>query len=145
MAEAPLAGCRRVAFEIRAGQIIEQDVEFSLKQRLPALLQEAEQVRLVRQQFVQAAIQIVLADQSEILAQQIADRALVKPLPVQPPFTARVDQAIAPAPSARSASASPAGKQAVAPTRNHPAAIGPTAGMSANRRPTAVGGVAAGR
>src|ERR1700750_2191390 len=59
--KAPLAGRRRIAFEIRTGQIIEQNFEFGLEQSLPALLQETEEIRFVHQQLVQAAIQIVPA------------------------------------------------------------------------------------
>ena len=56
VAKASLADLRWVAFEIRAGQIVEQDFEVRPEQALPALLQEAEQLRLVRQQLVQAPI-----------------------------------------------------------------------------------------
>jgi hypothetical protein len=50
-----LAGFGRIALELRAGQIVEQDFEFGLEQGLSTLLQEAEQFRLVRQQLVEAA------------------------------------------------------------------------------------------
>src|ERR1700757_1643684 len=81
----PLAGVGWIALEIGAGQVVEQDFEFSLEQGLPALLQEAEQIGLVRQQLVEATIQIVLLHQIEVLAQQIAHRTAVIPLPMQPP------------------------------------------------------------
>ena len=57
-------------------------------------MQEAEQIRLVHQQLVQAPIQIVLVRQGEVRAQQIAHRTSLIPLPVQPPLTAGVDQAV---------------------------------------------------
>jgi len=79
---------------VRAGQIVEQDFELGVEQRLPALLQEAEQFRLVCQQFVEAAIQVVLLYEVEFLAQQIAHRTVFEPLPMQPPLTARIDQSI---------------------------------------------------
>jgi hypothetical protein len=59
------------------------------------VLQEAKQIRLVRQQFVEAAIQSVLGGDSKVLAQQIAHCGLPEPLPMQPPFAARIDQPIA--------------------------------------------------
>jgi hypothetical protein len=64
----PLAGLGWIALEIRAGQIVEQDFELGVEQRLPALLQETEQFRLVRQQLVEAAIQVVLLRQVEFPA-----------------------------------------------------------------------------
>ena len=94
MAEPPLAGLWRIALEIRAGQIIEQDLEVGLEQHLPALPQDAEQLQLVRQQLVKTAVQIVFVGQGEILAQQVADGALLVPLSMQPPFATGVDQSV---------------------------------------------------
>src|SRR6201997_5360884 len=94
VAEPPLAGFWRIACEIRAGQIIQQDLEIGLEQRLPALPQEAEQLLLVRHQLVQTPVQVVLAGHGEILAQQVADGALRVPLPMQPPLAAWVDQPV---------------------------------------------------
>src|ERR1700740_3148885 len=90
----PLARLGRIALEVSTGQIVEQDFEFGLKQSLPALLQEAEQLRLVCQQLVEAAIQVFLLRQVESLPQQIAHRTLLKPLPIQPPLTARIEQPV---------------------------------------------------
>ena len=94
VAMAPLAGLGRIALEIRAGQVVEQDFEFGLEQGLPTLLQETEQFRLVRQQLVEASIQIVLLHQVEVLAQQIAHRTVFIPLPMQPPLAAGIDQSV---------------------------------------------------
>ena len=58
------------------------------------VLQEAEQIRLVHQQPVQAPIQIVLVRQGEVRAEQIAHRTPFIPLPMQPPLAAGVDQAV---------------------------------------------------
>src|ERR1035437_2204492 len=44
--------------------------------------------------FVQAPIQVVLLRQVKTLSQQIGHRAVLKPLPVQSPLAARVDQTI---------------------------------------------------
>jgi hypothetical protein len=89
-----LAGFGWITLEVRAGQIVKQDSKFGLEQGLPTLLQETEQFGLVRQQLVEAAIQIVLLHQAEVLAQQIPHRTVFIPLPMQPPFTARIDQSI---------------------------------------------------
>ena len=94
VAKAPLARLWWIAFEIGAGQIVEQDFEVCSEQALPAVLQEAEQIRLVHQQLVKAPIQIVLVRQREVRAEQIAHRTLLIPLPVQPPLAAGIDQAI---------------------------------------------------
>src|ERR1700758_9035 len=94
VAEPPLAGFWRIACEIRAGQIIQQDLEIGLEQRLPALPQKAEQLLLVRQHLVQTPVQVVLAGHGEILAQQVADGVLRVPLPMQPPLAAWVDQPV---------------------------------------------------
>ena len=55
----------------------------------------AEQRALVWQHLVQAAIQRVLRYQRIILAEEIPHRALLVPLPMQPPLAARIDQPIA--------------------------------------------------
>jgi hypothetical protein len=49
----------RIALEIGARQIIEQNVKFGSKQILPALPQMTEKRRLVRKQFIQAAVERV--------------------------------------------------------------------------------------
>ena len=46
------------------------------------------------QHFVQTAIQVVLLGQAEVLLQQIGQRTVLKPLPMQAPFTARIHQSI---------------------------------------------------
>ena len=53
-----------------------------------------EQLRLVRQQLVQAAVERILLDQRIILAEKIAHRALLEPQPVQPPLAAGINQPI---------------------------------------------------
>jgi len=59
VAELPLALVRRIAFEIGGGQIIQRHLEIGLKQFLPTLAQKREQRRLVRDELVQATIEIV--------------------------------------------------------------------------------------
>jgi len=84
-----------IAFEVRAGQIVEQHLEIGLKQILPAITQKREEVLLVRGQLVQATIETIGKHEREILAAQVTHRALIEPLPMQPPFAARRDQLIA--------------------------------------------------
>src|ERR1700751_1614842 len=63
---------------------------------------------------------------------------------LQPPLAAWVDRAgRSPASSARSANAFPVARPAVVATRSHPAAVDPTDGRPASRRPTAAAGAAA--
>ena len=87
-------GKRRIALEIRAGQIVEQHLELHPEQILPAPPQMTEERQPMFQHLVQAPIQRILFRQAEILLQQIGHRAVVKPLPMQPPFAARINQPI---------------------------------------------------
>ncbi len=86
---------RRIGFEIRAGQIVEKDVEAGAEQILPALAQVRKQRRLVLDELVEAAIERVLLDQRKIPVEQIAHRALFEPQPVQAPLAAGIDKPIA--------------------------------------------------
>src|ERR1019366_9043628 len=72
VAELPLAITRRIAFEIGAGQIIQEHVEIGLKQVFPALAQDREHRLLVRGELVQTTIQIVRLHEHDVLAEQIA-------------------------------------------------------------------------
>jgi hypothetical protein len=72
--------------------------QHSIKQREKcglALSQVAEQRALEWQHLVQAAIQRVLRYQRIILAEKIPHRALLEPLPMQPPFAAGINQPVA--------------------------------------------------
>jgi hypothetical protein len=95
VAELPLALLRHVALKVRAGQVVQPHVEAGIEQALPASGEEVEKRRLVGQQLVQAAVQRVLLRHRTILAQQIRLRRPVEPLPVQAPFAARLQQALA--------------------------------------------------
>ena len=79
----------------RCGQVVEQDVEAGVEQRLPALPQEREERPLVGRQLVQAAVQRVAAHRLRRPAQQIPHGAVAVPVPVQPPLAARVHQLVA--------------------------------------------------
>src|SRR5260370_23315943 len=50
---------------------------------------------LVLEHLIQTTIESVLFYQRKVFIQEISHRALLKPLPMQPPFAARIDQPIA--------------------------------------------------
>src|SRR6202022_3602899 len=54
-----------------------------------------EELFLVLEHLIQTTIQGVLFYQRKIFIQQISHRALLKPLPMQPPFAARINESIA--------------------------------------------------
>src|SRR5208282_4363611 len=54
-----------------------------------------EELLLVLEHLIQTTIQRVLFYQRKIFIQQISHRALLKPLPMQPPFAARINESIA--------------------------------------------------
>jgi hypothetical protein len=85
---------RRVALEIRRGQIVKQHVELHAEQIAPALAQMREERVLVFEQAVEAAIESVILCGAFIHAQQIGQRRGAKPVPVQAPFAARRKQTI---------------------------------------------------
>ena len=76
----------------RCRQVIEQDVETGLEQRLPAFAQKREKRALVDKQLVQATIQGVAAHHLRRPAQQVPHGAVLVPVPVQPPLAARINQ-----------------------------------------------------
>ena len=82
-------------FKIGAGQVVEQHLEFGAEQIHPALTQMGKQRLFVRQELVEAAVESILLRQHEIRAQQVCHRALFKPLPVQTPLAAGIDQPVA--------------------------------------------------
>ena len=86
---------RRIGFEIRAGQVVEKDIETRAEQILPAPAQVREQRRFVLDELVEATIESVLLDQRKIFAEQIAHGALLEPQPVQAPLAARIDEPVA--------------------------------------------------
>src|SRR5260370_8519851 len=54
-----------------------------------------EEPLLVLEHLIQTSIQRVLFYERKIFIQQISHRALLKPLPMQPPFAARINESIA--------------------------------------------------
>ena len=73
-------------------QVVQQNVEAGLEQRLPACPQKREKRPLVRRELVQTAIQCVVGDNAHRAVQQVPQGAVLVPVPVQPPLAARVDQ-----------------------------------------------------
>lgn len=73
---------------------MEQHLELGPQEIFPALAQMLKECRPMFQDFVQAAIQVVLLRQPKIRPQQIRPCAAGKPLPMHSPFTARVNQPI---------------------------------------------------
>src|SRR6202022_4891525 len=53
-----------------------------------------EEPLLLLEHLIQTSIQRVLFYQRKIFIQQISHRALLKPLPMQPPFAARINESI---------------------------------------------------
>lgn len=96
VAKAPFAAVafRRIAFEIRARQIIEQHLETRAEEIAPSLLQVGKKRPLVLKQLVQTAIERVLFHQGKVAPEQIAHRALLKPEPMQAPLAARIDEPV---------------------------------------------------
>ena len=87
-------GGRRRALEIGAGQVVEQNLEADREEALPTRLQGDEEIRLVSQQLIQAAVQLVDLDQAQVLAQEITDGALLVPLAMQAPLAAGIEQPV---------------------------------------------------
>src|ERR1035438_5702794 len=67
-----------LALEIRAGQIVEQHVQFGAKEILPAALEMFEKFVAVLEEPIQNAIQLVLAPPNKLLTQQIPHRAALR-------------------------------------------------------------------
>ena len=95
VAELALARKRRVAFKIGGSQVIEQNIETGLEQRLPAFAQKREKCSLVLQHLVQATIQRVASDDPHRAVQQVPQGAVLVPVPAQTPLAARFEQLVA--------------------------------------------------
>src|SRR6202040_4056861 len=72
-----------------------QQFEAGTEKILPALAQMTEEPLLLFGHLIQTSIQSVLFYQRKIFIQQISHRALLKPLSMQPPFAARINESIA--------------------------------------------------
>jgi hypothetical protein len=87
-------GERRLGLEIRAGQIVEQQIEARGEQVAPPLREVFEQRLLVLQKPVVTAVELVDLGEPEIAAQKIGQRGPFEPLPMQPPLAARRQQPV---------------------------------------------------
>jgi len=76
------------ALEIRAGQIVKQQVIGGAEEILPARLQMREECGAVRVQAVQTFIESVLGGHGEVFVEQLVHRAADKPAAVQMPLAA---------------------------------------------------------
>src|ERR1039458_3428402 len=84
-----------MAFKIRTGQIIEEHLELGIKQIPPPLGQMIKERLLMFQEQIVARVELVTLGQlAKVGSQQIAHGAALKPLPVQTPLAARIDQPV---------------------------------------------------
>jgi hypothetical protein len=84
----------RIAFKVRAGQIVEEHVELRAEQILPAGAQVLEEFGAMSEQAVHTAIEGVFGDLEPFDAEQITQAAAGQPVAMEPPFNARIKQAI---------------------------------------------------
>ena len=89
-----LVAKRRIGLKVRAGQVVEQHVELDVEQIPPTPDQVIEQRRLVFEQLVVTGVELVALGQARVGTQQIGQGALLKPVPMQPPFAARREQPV---------------------------------------------------
>lgn len=84
----------RVTLEVGAGEIIEEDFEFGLKEGAPAFSEVVEEGGFVREDFVVALVEAVDFSEGKVGAQEVAEGTLVKPVPVEPPLAAGVNESV---------------------------------------------------
>jgi hypothetical protein len=104
---------------------------------LPALAQMTEELLLVLEHTIQTTIKSVLFYQQVIFIQEISHRALLKLLPVQPPFAPRINESIADQGLQNMLPASSPRRSAKRSARTHPIPAARKDGRPANRLPTA--------
>jgi hypothetical protein len=85
---------RRIALEVGAGQVVEQDLVGGVEQGRPAGLEVGKQLGLVREELVEAAVERILPGDPEVLAEEIRHGTPVEPEPVQAPLAAGIEQAV---------------------------------------------------
>src|SRR5258708_4938073 len=84
----------RGALKIRARQIVQEHVKARVEEVFPALLQMGKERLLMLQQPPVALVELVNLGQRKVFSEQIGHGASVKPLAVQAPLAARIDQAV---------------------------------------------------
>ncbi len=85
---------RWVTLKVGACQVVAQHVKARVKKVLPTRLQVGEKRGLMRQELVVTGVELVGLGQGEVAPEQIGQRAALKPLAVQAPFAARIDEAV---------------------------------------------------
>jgi len=80
-----------LAFEISAGQIVEQQIVSGAEEVFPAGLQVREERGAMRVKAVQTFVEAILGGQGEVLVEQLIHRAGKKPVAMQMPLAARAD------------------------------------------------------
>src|ERR1700737_3585058 len=78
--------CRRIGFEIRAREVIQEHIKGHIEQIPPATHTMTEPRPLLPEQPVVTGVERVNVGQRSICAQQIAERAALKPMPMQSPL-----------------------------------------------------------
>ena len=84
----------RIALKIRAGQIVQEYLKLRIEQIFPTLRQMIKQRSLMLHQPVQALIEFMDLRQFKPRSQKVRHRALLIPVPMQPPFAAGLHQTI---------------------------------------------------
>ena len=85
---------RRIALEVRAGQIIKENVELRVEQIFPTLRQVIKERSLMFNQPVQALVEFMDLHQFKARPQKIGHRACLVPIPMKPPFAPGIDQTV---------------------------------------------------
>ena len=137
---------RGITFEIGAGQVVEQYIVPGLEQIPPALRQKTEQIASCAPAACPGSDTASALHQGIALAQQLAHRTVPIPLPMQPPFAARIHQPIAHQGLQHvQPIVSPHGSPAAARARSRPTATAAIARRPASMLPIAAAGAAAAR
>ena len=85
---------RRIAFKIRAGQIVEQHLELRVEEVAPARGEMSKERRLVRHELVMAFVKAMDFRERKVPTEQVRDGRVLKPMPVQPPLAPRIDEPV---------------------------------------------------
>ncbi len=84
----------RIAFKIRAGQIVEEHFVLRLEEVAPAGGKVIKERRLVGYEFVVAFVEAMNFRERKIRAEQIGDGRVIEPMPVQPPLRTRINEPV---------------------------------------------------
>ena len=87
-------GFGRFTFEIRAGEIVQKHFVFCVEERRPTLCEMIEKCAFVGEDFVVAFVKPMRVGDGKIAPQQVGHRAVLEPMPVQPPLAPGVDESV---------------------------------------------------